>query len=125
MSDRIRLNEMVFYGHHGVLSEERKLGQQYVVDVEIRADLRTAGESDDLAHTVNYADVYRTVEEVLTGPPHQLIEALAEQVASRILERFPRAETVGVSVRKLRPPISGAVLDSSEVEIERHRASKP
>ena len=119
--DRIRLNEMVFYGYHGVLPEEQKLGQRFIVDVEIQADLRPAGQSDDLHQTLNYADVFRVVESILTGPSCLLIEALAERVAQAVLRDFRQAEAVLVSVRKPSPPIAGAVMGSSEVQIERSR----
>lgn len=122
MTDRICLNEMVFYGYHGVLPEERALGQRYVVDVEIGSDLQEAGQADDLSRTVNYVEVYRTVEGILTGPSCQLIETLAERIAAEILQRFDRVDCVEVRVRKPAPPIPGAWLGSSEVRIERSRS---
>ena len=122
MTDYISLNEMSFYGFHGVLAEERTLGQRFLVDVEIRADLRPAGQSDDLDHTLNYVQVFQAVEKVLTGPPVKLIETLAERIAASILEQFDLAEGVVVRVRKPSPPMAGATLASSEVWIERDRA---
>jgi dihydroneopterin aldolase len=119
--DRIRLNEMVFYGYHGVLPEEQTLGQRFIVDLEIQTDLREAGASDDLAQTLNYAEVFRVVESIVTGPPFRLIEAVAERVAEAVLIDFAQAATVLVSVRKLSPPIPGAMIGSSEVQIERSR----
>lgn len=121
MNDRLRLNAMVFYGHHGVLPEERALGQQYVVNVELETDLQEAGRTDDLTRTVNYAEVYRTVQEVVTGPPCQLIETLAERVAALVLQRFDRVRSIEVQLRKPAPPIAGAIFDSSEVRIRRAR----
>ncbi len=121
MSDRIRLNEMVFYGYHGVLPEEQSLGQRFIVDVEIVTDLRPAGATDDLEQTVNYAAVYATVRDIVTGPPCKLIEALAERIAARILADHPAVERVGVRVRKPAVPIAGAMLASAEVRIERAR----
>jgi dihydroneopterin aldolase len=121
MPDRIRLNEMVFYGYHGVLAEEQALGQRFVVDVELETDLRAAGESDDLTRTVNYAAVYATVKEIVTGPPHKLIEAVAERIATRILAEHPGVERLQVRVRKPAVPIAGAMLASAEVAIERIR----
>jgi dihydroneopterin aldolase len=122
MTDRIRLNDMVFYGYHGVLPEERTLGQRFVVDVELRTDLRAAGQTDDLEQTVNYAAVYATVREIVTGEPYQLIEAVAERIAQRVLQGHPRIESLSVRIRKPEVPIAGSVLGSSEVWIERERA---
>jgi dihydroneopterin aldolase len=122
MTDRIRLNEMVFYGYHGVLPEEQALGQRFVVDVELVTDLRAAGVSDDLEQTVNYAAVYTAVRDIVTGPPRKLIEAVAEQIAARILADHAAVERVRVRVRKPAVPIAGSVLGSAEVQIERTRA---
>ena len=121
MADRIRLNEMVFYGYHGALPEERALGQRFVVDVEVAADLRPAGESDDLTQTINYSELYAAAHDVVTGPPCNLIEAVAERIAGRILAEQPLVENVLVRVRKPGVPIAGSVLASSEVCIERRR----
>ncbi len=119
--DRIRLNGMVFYGYHGVLPEERALGQRFIVDVEVFTDLRSAGASDDIADTINYSQVYATAREIVTGPACQLIEAVAERIAARVLAEHTPAERVVVRIRKPEVPIPGSVLASSEVRIERER----
>jgi len=121
--DEIRLNDMVFYGYHGVLPEEQKLGQRFVVSVELRVDLRAAGESDDLTRTVNYSEVYAAVRDVVTGPPCKLIETVAERIAARVLSAHPDVESLTVAVKKPEVPIPGSVLDSAEVYIERERSS--
>ena len=121
MTDRIRLNDMLFYGYHGLQPEERALGQRFQVDVELQLSLRAAGASDDLNQTVNYVEVYRRVEQVLTGPPLMLLEAVAERVAGRLLDDFPAADRVSVRIRKPQVPIAGALLGSTEVWIERDR----
>ncbi len=121
MSDLIRLNEMAFYGYHGALPEERALGQRFIVDVELRVDLRKAGSTDDLRQTVNYGEVYSAVQAVLTGAPCNLIETVAERVAARILAEHGAVESILVRVRKPEVPIRGSVLASAEVCIERQR----
>lgn len=114
---------MVFFGYHGALPEERVIGQRFVVDVEVRADLKRAGASDQLKDTINYGELYTVAEDVVTGPPFNLIEAVAEQIAGRILSQQPLVESVTVRVRKPGVPIPGSVLGSSEVTIERARAA--
>jgi dihydroneopterin aldolase len=121
VTDRIRLNEMVFFGYHGALPEERTIGQRFVVDVEVSADLKQAGTSDQLEDTVNYGELYAIAEDIVTGPPFNLLEAVAEQIASRILSQQPLVESVTVRLRKPGVPIPGSVLASSEVTIERAR----
>lgn len=125
MGDRIRLEGMQFYGYHGVHPEEQKLGQRFVVDVEVELDLSAAGRSDDLEHTVNYAELYRAVQAVVEGPSKRLIEAVAEAIAERVRAAcgHGRSGTVRVRVAKPWAPIRGSVLSTVAVEIERTLAS--
>jgi len=121
VGDRIRLEGMQFYGYHGVHPEEQKLGQRFVVDVEVELDLQAAGRSDDLAQTVNYATLYRVVQDVVEGPSRRLIEAVAEEIAARVQAAcgHGRSGTVRVRVAKPWAPIRGSVLSTVAVEIER------
>lgn len=111
---------MTFFAYHGALAAERELGQRFVVDVEMALDLRPAGESDELAHTVNYGAVYDTVRTIVEGPPCNLIETVGERIAARILEGYEAVEEVRVCVRKPEVAIKG-VLAAAEVEIVRER----
>ena len=72
-SDKIILSGMVFYGYHGVSSEERTLGQRFVVDMEMEADLRPAGVRDDLTDAINYAEAHQLVKEIVEGTPKNLL----------------------------------------------------
>ena len=119
-TDRIVLSGMVFYGYHGVSPEERTLGQRFIVDLEAEADLSTAGASDDVANAIDYAAVYQVVKEVVEGPPKRLLEAVAEEVAQRVLSNFARP-AVRVRVTKPSPPIPGAVMSGASVEVYRRR----
>ena len=118
--DRIVLEGMQFYGFHGANPEERALGQSYVVDLAVELDLRRAGESDQLEHTVSYTRLYRAVQGVLEGESKNLLEAAAQAVADRVLAEFP-VKAVRVLVKKPRPPIRGSVIDNAAVEIYRVR----
>ena len=126
MSDRILLRDIRFYGHHGVTEEERALGQWYSVDVDLGMDLSVAGRSDDLAQTVDYADVSRHVIEVGTTRRFALIEALAETIGAMALDRYP-IERVRVRVTKTPPAdvvsrlAPAGELGFSAAEIERTR----
>lgn len=68
-NDSIILNGMTFYAYHGVLPEEKTLGQRYSVRVELFLDLSKPGQTDDLADTVDYADIYEIIKGVMGGPP--------------------------------------------------------
>lgn len=119
-SDKIVLSGMVFYGYHGVSPEERTMGQRFVVDLEVEADLRPAGISDDLTDAINYAEAYQAVKEIVEGTPKNLLEAVAEDVAQRVLSGFD-VTTVRVRLTKPSPPIPGAVMSGASVEIIRRR----
>ncbi|MDP9371101.1 MAG: dihydroneopterin aldolase [Chloroflexota bacterium] len=121
--DRILLEGMRFYGHHGTLPAERELGQHFVVDVELRCDLRAAGRTDDLAQTVDYSQVYRQVRAIVEGPPVGLTEVVAERIAAVILEQHPPVEAVCVRVVKPHVRLDGGVLAGSAVEIVRRRTA--
>jgi 7,8-dihydroneopterin aldolase/epimerase/oxygenase len=121
--DRILLEGMVIYGRHGTLPAERELGQPFVVDVELRLDLRPAGLSDDLEKTVDYGEVHRRVREIIEGPPAGLTETVAERIAASTLEEHPLVEAVRVKVAKPHVRLDGTVLAGSAVEIFRRRDS--
>lgn len=118
--DKILINKMQFYGYHGVFPEESKLGQPFYVDLEVYLDLQKAGLSDTLADTLNYAELYQLSKELVEGERYQLIEAVAEQLAARILQRFFQVQEVVVRITKPTPPIPGHY-DSVAVEIRRSR----
>lgn len=116
---------MVFHGRHGTLPAERELGQPFVVDIELRLDLRSAGLSDDLAQTVDYGEVHRRAKKIVEGSPVNLTETVAERVAAAILEDHPSVETVRVKVAKPHVRLDDTVLAESAVEILRHRGTGP
>ena len=121
--DRILLTDMVFHGRHGTLEAERKLGQPFVVSVELQLDLRPAGTSDDLTKTVDYGEVHRMAREVVEGASVQLIETLAERIAAAALEAHPAVDAVKVKVAKPHVRLDDTVLAGSAVEILRRRDS--
>lgn len=117
--DVIRLLGMEFYGYHGVFEAEQELGQRFEVDVELHRDLRVAAETDDIELTLNYVDVYTLVKEIVEERTFNLIETLAETIATDILDGFP---VQGVTVRVRKPHVSlGGLLRTVEVDIERWR----
>ena len=71
--DYIHLNDLEFYGFHGALPEETKLGQIFKVTVTLACDLKKAGETDNLDETVNYAEVFELCKEIEEGKPYLLI----------------------------------------------------
>ena len=122
--DEIFLEGLRFYGYHGVNPEERVLGQRFVVDVSISLDLHQPGASDQLDDTVSYSDLYKLVRGIVEGEPRQLLEAVAEAIASAVFQAFPPVLAVSVTLRKPEAPLKGAILDAAGVRIVRSRASE-
>jgi dihydroneopterin aldolase len=119
MTDRIVLTNMRFRGTHGVLPEEREQPQPFEVDVEIYLDLSPAGRSDDLSLTVDYRDVFEIARAAVEGPSFNLIESLAETIATRILAQTTMdLAAVTVRVRKPKVALPGSI-DAASVEITR------
>ncbi|ALC88440.1 dihydroneopterin aldolase [Bacillus sp. FJAT-18017] len=118
--DKIYVNRMEFYGYHGVFPEETRLGQRFAVDLAVGLSLEKAGLSDNLEESVNYGELFRLCKEVVEGDPFKLIEAVAEKIASRVLQEFPLIMEVMVKVIKPDPPIPGHYR-SVAVEITRRR----
>jgi dihydroneopterin aldolase len=117
--DVIRLENMVFYGYHGVSAAEKETGRRYEVDCELETDLAPPGESDNLQDTVDYTKVYRKIREIVEGRAFSLIESLASHLAKVILEEF-EVFRVTLRVRKVIPPIPGQI-DHIEIEVTRRQ----
>lgn len=111
--DLIEVTGIRAWGRHGVLSQEKDLGQQFVVDVRLHLSTAPAGRTDALARTVNYAEVAAAVHEEIGTGSYDLVEALAERIASRILTEtgHPLVRRVDVTVHKPSAPVGLPVGD--------------
>ncbi|RKQ33047.1 dihydroneopterin aldolase [Oceanobacillus halophilus] len=118
--DKILLNNLQFYGFHGLMPEENRLGQRFRVDVELYADLKKAGQTDNMHHSIHYGEVYQVIKEIVEGEAKNLIEAVAEQVAENLFQTFNLLNACTVKIIKPDPPIVGHY-DSVAVEIYRER----
>jgi dihydroneopterin aldolase len=103
----VRLVNAVFYGHHGVMQEEHRVGGRYEVDVSVGLDFEDAALHDDLTRTVDYEQVYDYVRRLVTENKFYLIEKLAYRIAHKVAETYPDVEGVEVTVRKPNPPVGG------------------
>ncbi|HLF50595.1 MAG TPA: dihydroneopterin aldolase [Methylomirabilota bacterium] len=102
----MRLEDVRFYGHHGVTKAQQTVGAWFSVDAELSLDLGPAAASDDLRTTVDYGLVAARIVEVCTKERVNLLERLAGRLAQMLLAEFP-CEEVRVRVRKLTPPMEG------------------
>jgi dihydroneopterin aldolase len=120
MPDRIELRGLHAFGYHGVLPEERRDGQMFVVDVGLETDVTAASTSDDLADTVDYGEVAARIAALVQGEPVALIETLAERIAACCLDDV-RVRAVDVTVHKPSAPV-GVPVDDVVVSVRRERS---
>lgn len=111
-ADRITLTGVGSVGYHGVLDTEKQTGQPFFVDITMFTDFTEAAATDDVAHTVNYAEVAEVIREIVTGDSLDLIETLAEKIAQTVLSRFP-LQAVELTVHKPKAPIEVTFADVS------------
>lgn len=116
----IRLNEMVFYGFHGVHDEERKLGQRFIVSACLNTDPALDSRIRHLEDTIDYTMVYRDIKEIMESSQFHLLECCANSIADKLLAGYPLIESLNVCIQKPSVPIQGS-LKGVEVEIFRTR----
>jgi dihydroneopterin aldolase len=119
--DKIIMENMGFYGYHGVLEQEKTIGQKFFVDAYLSLPLKKAGETDDLNFSVSYADVYLTIKKIVTEEKFNLLEALAEKICSEVLNSFKDVQKITVRIKKPEAPVAG-IFDYFGVEMERVRS---
>lgn len=105
---RIKLENIRVFANHGCLREETKIGSDYRVDLEIKANLETSATTDNLSDTVDYVLLNRIVKEEMSVPS-DLLETVAKRIITRVLNELLLVEKVTVSVSKINPPIGGDV----------------
>lgn len=116
--DKIHIKDLEVYAFHGVNKEEKNMGQRFLISLELSLDLRTAGISDDLNKTVNYAELCNNIEKEFTKEKFDLIEAAGETLARYILLNYYMVQKVKVFLKKPWAPI-GKPIDYAAVEIQR------
>ncbi len=112
----ITLRDLHFHAYHGVLAQERTVGNDYVVGVTIKVDLSAAMQTDNVADTVNYATLYEQVKAVM-DIPSALLENVSYRMAEKIFSTFPTVEEAHINIRKENPPFGA---DSLGAEVEMH-----
>lgn len=110
--DRIVLTGVRAFGYHGILAQEQRDGQEFVVDIVMHADVREAGRTDELDRTVDYSVVADDIVACVEGERLDLIEALAQRIADRILQH-DRVSMVDVTVHKPHAPVPHPFQDVS------------
>jgi dihydroneopterin aldolase len=117
----IRLNDMVFYGYHGVHDEERKLGQRFIVSLEMHTHPGSDHQIKHLEDTVDYTKVYEEIRSIMETSQFHLLENCANKVVETLLNGFPLIWKLTLRIQKPSVPIQG-ILRSVEVELSRERS---
>ena len=113
MSDKILITGIQALGYHGLLEDERKNGQLFIVDVEVELDLSEAAKNDDIKKSVDYNALAILIHNEITGPAVNLIESLAHRIGIKALETFKEIDEIKVTVHKPKAPIEVRFTDVS------------
>ena len=116
MEGKIHINGLRIHGHHGVLAQERRVGNEFVYDIIIETDIAKAAANDDLGATINYAEVIDIVK-LINSTPSLLLENVAYRLNKALRERFPSITHMTITVSKPSPPIPSIDLKSVSVTI--------
>ena len=104
----IKVENIRVFAYHGCLTEESKIGSDYRVDLEVKANLKPSAKTDNLKDTVDYVFLNRIIKEEMQIPSH-LLETVAKRILQRIFNEDVLVRKATVWVSKLNPPIGGDV----------------
>jgi 7,8-dihydroneopterin aldolase/epimerase/oxygenase len=114
---RIHLENMEFYAYHGHFKEEQIVGNKFLVNLELEADLEKAAHSDDLKDTLNYHTAYQIIKKEMERKSH-LLENIASRIMDALYTEFPQIISARIKVSKMNPPMGGK-LESVSVTLTR------
>ena len=116
----IFLDDVRFHAFHGVMPQERAVGADFTVSLNVGYDFVKAAESDDLTDTISYADLYEVVKAEMEKPS-QLLEHVALRIIKAITAKWPQIGTVDLRLAKYNPPM---VADCKGAGVEMHFINK-
>ena len=119
MESHIFLIGMRFFAHHGVGEQETLVGNEFIVNLKLKVNIQQAMQTDDVADTVSYADVYETVKKEMSVPS-KLLEHVGKRIIDRLFSDFPQIEEIRFTLSKRNPPM-GADIEAAGIEIHLSR----
>ncbi len=108
MSGLIEIEGMEFYAYHGYFPVEKRVGNRFVVSVQIRTDCTEAGETDKLEHALNYQEVYDLVKKEM-NQTSDLLENVCSRILDELYASFSQIEQATVKLSKMNPPMGGQI----------------
>lgn len=118
--DKMFIRELELFGFHGVFEEEKKLGQKFIISLELELDLKTAGRTGDLTKSVHYGELCEKVEQEFVRESYELIETAALKLADFILDEYKIVNGIKILLKKPWAPVRKH-LDTVEIIVERRR----
>ena len=97
---------MPFFSYVGVHEFEKKVGNDFEVNISVETDIRTAAETDDVNHTADYTIMYVMVKEIMDSQV-DLIETLVVRIGKVIMDSFPQVTQSTVRINKFNPKVGG------------------
>jgi len=120
MTDTIFIKGVVVHARHGVMKHETEVGQRFVIDLDLFADLSESSRSDRLSDTISYSNVVETATDAFKNANYKLLERAAGAVADAILSAFPKVRSIKVTVHKPHAPIA-EIFEDVGVVLTRNR----
>lgn len=111
----VHIDGIRLHARHGVLPQEQLTGNDYIINVRVGYDISRAMQTDDVADTLNYAEVYNIIKEEMSTPS-KLIEHVAGRIANQLMDSYSQISSVMLRITKCNPPM-GADCDGAGVEI--------
>lgn len=103
--DQIIIEDLEVFANHGVLEEETRLGQKFLVSVTINTDFSGSSTTDDLNNTVNYAAVAKDVNEFMTSNTYKLLETCAKELGTFLILKYKSITEIIVKINKPWAPV--------------------
>ena len=111
----ILLKEIRCYAYHGVAPQENLIGNEYIIDLKLKVDISKAEQTDEVADTVNYAEVHQVIMAVM-AVPSKLLEHVGGRIIEKLFQQFPALEEIELHLSKRNPPM-GADVESAGIEL--------
>ena len=121
--DQIEIRGLKVFAYHGVNPEEKRDGQNFILDITADVDLSRPCRTDNVEDTVSYAKVMKTAIRVMNEASYDLLEKVSQRVADQVLEAYPPIQTVEITLKKPEAPIR-ADFDYVAVHIVRRREAQ-
>lgn len=106
---KIVIEEMEFYAFHGHYQEEQIVGNRFLVDLEMDADLTAAADSDNLNDAVNYQQAYQIIKNEMRRTKSNLLENIGKRILDALYAEMEGINKASIRIRKLNPPMGGPI----------------